>query len=99
MIKNWQDLLHYHFIVLCGTRHPADPNQFLGSSNIEVIALNEEGALKKARQVLKRPDYQVTSVKECFNGCEPRSMSVHFNLSKELRSPKLDDWDEDNPEG
>lgn len=93
MIKGWDKLLHYHFHVICGTEITNPPGAFLKSTTIEVIARNEDGALKKAQAMLPgRPNYQIIQVKECYQGCEPASITVFVKNHKNMH--KLDDWEE-----
>lgn len=92
MIKNWPAMHHFHFIILCGTQHPSSPDTVIGAANIEVICGTEEQALKRAKEILNRPHYQITAVKECFAACEPKSIEVHIGLHKSMH--KLDGWDE-----
>lgn len=88
-------LPHYHWGVIAGTYMPQQ-QVWMESVEISVIARDEAGAIKKAKELVTKPGYMIRNCIECFKPCEPRSIEMWRKLAKPL-NPWENLYDDSTP--
>lgn len=79
---------HYHWNVIAGFEVSGAHGTFVNSAIVTVFAANEADALAKAKRLIVKPNYLVSSCQECYGPCEPKAM---IQL-KEFKDTMMDKW-------
>ena len=90
-------MLHYHWTIQAFDNAIGD--MMIGTAPISLIADDEESAVKRAREILKRPHYRTAGVVECFDDHEHNQKVFRFMQKNNQNRPGMMPWDLDDDDG